>query len=143
MADITVLKKSIRPMPGAMVVRRTAGGTVNLGDGVYTAADGDAEQTDADAAASAQLFGICVGVPDQEIGVTAAAAGDPIDVVILGHVTGFSGMTPGDLLFVSANAGLLADAAPASGDYIWVAGEAVSATEILVRPFTYDVVVVP
>lgn len=137
MADVTVTAKNVRLLPGAIAVSFKAGGSLNVGDAVYLASDGDVEQADADAAASAQVIGVVVSAPN---GATSAVAGDPVDVVVHGRVCGFSGLTPGALLYASTTAGKIADAAPAasSGDYKWIVGRAVTATTILVAPFTDD-----
>ena len=137
MADITVTPADVRPLPGAVVQRFKAGATLNVGDAVYIAGDGDVEQANADVAASAQAIGIVVSAPD---GATSASAGDTVDVVVHGPVTGFSGMTPGSLVYASVTAGKVADAAPAagSGDYKWIVGRAISSVTIFVAPFTDD-----
>ena len=137
MADITVTAADVRPLPGAIIQRFTAGAALSVGDAVYIASDGDVEKADADVAASAQAIGIVVSAPD---GATSASAGDAVDVVVYGPVTGFSGMTPGNLVYASVTAGKVADAAPAatSGDYKWIIGRAVSAVTIFVAPFTDD-----
>ncbi len=138
MADVTVTAADVRPLSGAIVRRFNAGATINMGDLVYIAADGDVEPADADAATSAIAVGIAVSTPD---GGVSAAAGERVDVVVFGPVAGFSGLTPGGHLFASVNAGKIADAAPGatSGDYVYVVGVAESATTVLVRPFTYTV----
>jgi len=138
MSDLTVTAADVRPLPGAVVMRFDAGGTITPGQVVYIASDGDVEAADADAAASAIVAGIVVAGPN---GKTSFSAGERVDVVVLGPVTGFSGMTPGGHAFVSTTAGAVASAAPAgsSGDYVYVVGDIVAADTILVRPFTYDV----
>jgi hypothetical protein len=129
MADATVTALDVRLISGP-VRRFNAGGTGNVGDAVYVASDGDVEQADADAAASAQATGIVISAGQE--GATSFAAGDRLDVALPGAiVTGFSGLTPGTLLYVSTTAGKLADAAPGSGDYVWVAGKAITATEVM------------
>lgn len=138
MADVTVTAADVRPLPGSVVRRFNAGGSLNAGEAVYIAADGDVEQADANASASSRIIGIVVGGPD---GKTSFSAGDRVDVVVFGPVAGFSGLAEEDLLFASTTAGALADAAPggASGDYIWVAGYPQSPTIAFINPFTYDV----
>lgn len=137
MADITVTAADVRPLPGALVVRLPAAEAIDLGEAVYVNGSGQAALADADADASSRILGICVSAPD---GAAAAATGDTIDVLYMGRMTGFSGMTPGGIAYASTTAGALADAAPAgaSGDYLHVAGTALSATVLLVNPFTAD-----
>jgi hypothetical protein len=138
MADVTVTAADVRPLPGAVVMRFNAGGTLTPGQAVYVASDGDVEAADADAAASAIVLGIVVAGPN---GKVSFSAGERVDVVVLGPVTGFSGMTPGGHAFVSTDAGDIGNAAPAgsSGDYVYVVGLITAADTILVRPFTYSV----
>jgi|TARA_Y100000310_G_scaffold220455_1_gene221985 hypothetical protein len=138
MADITVTAADVRPLQGAITRRFTAGGTVAIGDLVYVASDGDVEKADADAAASSIIAGVAVGTPD---GGSSASAGEEVDVVVFGPVTGFSSMTAGPYAFASTTAGKAETGAPAaaSGDYVGILGIIISATVILVNPFTYDV----
>ncbi len=137
MAAISKTSADVRPLPGAVVVQGTAGEALNLGDVVYL--DGTAgayKKADRGAANTAQAKGIVVSAPD---GATSAASGDAIDVVVFGPVTGFSGMTPGALLYVGT-AGALDDAAPAaaSGQYKFIVGWARDASTVFVQPFTDD-----
>lgn len=138
MADVTVTAGDVR-LIGGPVRRFAAGGTGSLGDFVYVADDGDVEQADADAAASAQSTGVVISAGQE--GGTTFAADDQLDVALPGAiVTGFSGLTPGTLLFTSTTAGAAADAAPsASGDYVWVCALALSETEVLIMAWTYDI----
>lgn len=137
MADVTVTAADVRPLPGAIVRRYDAGGSLSAGDLVYIASDGDVEQADADAAASARGIGIVVADGD---GGTSFSAGDRVDVVVLGPVAGFSSLTPATLLFASTTAGAIGDAAPtAGGDYVWCIGYAEAAAVVFVNPFTYNI----
>jgi hypothetical protein len=140
MADVTVTAADVRPLPGAVVRRYDAGGTVTPGQAVYLASDGDVEAADADAAASARVIGIAVAGPD---GKTSFSAGDRVDVVTQGPVCGFSSLTPGGIMYTSVTAGSIADAAAtAAGDYIWVIGYAEAASTVYVDPWTYDIAVI-
>jgi hypothetical protein len=138
MADVTVTAADVRPLPGAKTRRFALGGAVNPGQAVYIAADGDIEGADADVAAQSRVVGILVSLAH---GGLTGAAGDVGDVVVHGPVAGFSGLTPGGLVFASVNAGAIADAAPAaaSGDFVWVIGHVEKATTVFVNPFTYSV----
>lgn len=136
MADITFASADIRVLPGVPPFRKKAGAAIPVGHAVYVAADGDVEQADADAAASAQAIGIVVSAPN---GVTTCADQDMLDIAGPGcRVTGFSGMTPGTLVYASTTAGRIESARPAgsSSDYAWIIGVALDATTILVMPFT-------
>ncbi len=129
MADIAVTAKDVRPLPNALVERRRAGGSGNVGDIVYMAADGDVEVTDASAAGTTYGMGVVVAVAGTD--QTAFVAGDNLDVVVFGQVTGFSGMTPNDVLYISDTAAKLGDAAGTTSHKF---ARARSATVLFVNP---------
>ena len=131
MADITVTAADVRPLPGARTRDFDAGGSGNVGDYVYIASDGDVEQTDASAAGTTYGVGVVVAIGGSSSGRTAFVAGDRVTVVYDGPVTGFSGMTPHDVLYTSNTAATLGDAA---GDNSHKAGRALSATVLLLIP---------
>lgn len=136
MADVTFTAADVRPLPGGNIVPMDAGGAITVGHAVYIAADDDAEGADADASLSSMAIGICVSAPN---GKTAAVLGDRIDVALAGtRVTGFTGLTPGTLMYASVTTGRISDTRPAgaSGDFAWIIGIAWNATTILVNPFT-------
>jgi hypothetical protein len=132
MADLTVTPADVRPLPGAISFRFTAGGTVNVGDEVYIAADDDVEQTDASALATANGRGIVVSAPN---GKLVAAAGDAVDVVVFGPVAGFDSLTPDTAGYASETAGKIADAAPTTASSaVWPVGYAQTAEVFFVLP---------
>lgn len=108
MADITVTAADVRPLPGAVIERYDLGAAADVGEVVYMVSDGDVEQTDANAAGTTYGIGVIVALHH---GGTTGAAGDTADVAVAGRVTGFSGMTVGDVLYISDTTGALADAA--------------------------------
>ena len=128
MADISKTAADVRALPHAVVERYDAGGSLNAGDTVYLASDGDVDQADASAAATTYAIGIVIADSD---GSTSFVAGDRVDVVTFGRVAGFSGMTPGDVLYQSDTAGALADAAGTTSHKV---GKARSATVFFVNP---------
>jgi len=138
MASVSFTAADVRPLPGAVVVRLEAASACTPGDAVYVDSDGKAELADADALASAKLFGVVCAGPE---GKTSFAAGDMLDVVAFGPVAGFSSLTPGAWLYASTTAGDISDAAPggSSGDYVYVLGTCLSAAKVFVNPFTYDI----
>lgn len=140
MADLAFTAKNIRPVLGSVTRPYQAGAAVAIGDVVYVAADGDVEICVGDGAATAQGIGIVTAIGNQ--GALTAAAGDMVDVTIYGSVEGWTSLTPGDLVFVSAVDGNVADAAPAATNFIWVLGRVVTATQIAISPWTYDIAVV-
>lgn len=137
MTALTVTKKNVSPLPGAIVREFIAGSAVGVGELVFMASDGFVDPTDADAATALATIGICVAAGNE--GAEAAAVGDPVSVVIFGPVTGFSGNTPGDLVYASATAGEIDDAVPATGDYLLIVGVVISTTILLVNIWTPDV----
>ena len=132
MADVTVTAGDVRPLPGAVVRRFDAGGTLYTGQGCYIAADGDVERSDADSSSlTAQAIGIFVA---DNTGATIATAGDRVDVVMFGAVTGYSSMTPGALVFASTSAGGLVQGTPSAGSHVVPIGIALDASTIFVNP---------
>ena len=128
MADISLTVADIRALPGAITERYDAGAAITAGQTVYIAADGDVEPGDGSDASTAYSIGIAVAGQDS---ATSFAPGDRIDVVVFGRVAGFTGMTPGDVLYQSDTAGALADAAGTTSHKV---GKARSATVFFVNP---------
>jgi hypothetical protein len=131
-ADLTVTAANVRPLHGAIVRRFDAGGSMNVGDCVYIAADGDVEVTDADSISTTWLVGLVVGTPS---GATAIVAGNAVDVVVYGPVAGFSSLTPGALGYVSGTAGAINDTV---GTKDAIVGYAESDEIFFVRPQLID-----
>ena len=135
MALISLTSADIRALEpnGAVVRPYTAGGAITVGYAVYVADDGDVEQADANAGGGAEdAIGIAVESYDGE---TSISAGDPVSVCVFGPVGGFSGMTPGDTLYVSDTVGRIADAA---ATFDRIIGWAESATVVFVNPVRDD-----
>lgn len=128
MADIAVVAKKVRRHPETNIHDMDAGGSGNVGDYVYIAADGDAEQANGDAAGTAYGFGIVISATGNK---TTFVAGDRLAVAFEGKVSGFSDMTPGDVLYTSDTPGKLADAA---GTVSHKAARALSAETLLLVP---------
>jgi hypothetical protein len=134
MGDISLTAKEIRPLPGAVVQRFNAGGTLTPGQSVYIASDGDVEAVDADALGTSQVRGIVVS---DGIGSLSFAAGVRVDVVLGGPISGYASMTQGAIVYNSANAGKLDHTAPAgAGKCPCVAGYAMTDTILMVQPQT-------
>ena len=134
MGVITVTAANVRPCDGYPLHTRRAntGATVTPGQAIYIASDGDAEPADGDDASQAQAVGIALSNGN---GGTSFAAGERIDYVTHGPVSGFSGMTPGAAVYVSQTAGAL-DHTPSAtaGDYNYIVGYAESETVLFVQP---------
>jgi len=136
MADITVTAASVRPLGGAVIRRYAAGGAGTVGNSVYIASDGDVEVTDANSTTTLDTIGLVVGVNGQ-VGATTWVAGDELDVVLQGPVTGLAGMTPGATAYVSDTAGAVADAA---GSNTYIIGKAETATTLFIAPYRVDTI---
>jgi len=138
MGDIAYTAKNIRPLAGASKLPPVmAGGAVEKGNCVYMASDGDVVATDANAAVTVEGIGLVVEVPSiAGTSNTAAADQDAVTVVNKGPVAGFSGMTPGTILYVSATTGKITDVAPTGAGTTWVKvlGWAFSASVVWVDP---------
>jgi hypothetical protein len=134
MTDISLTAANIRALQanGAVPRNYEAGGSITIGDAVYINSDGEVEQADGSAQASAKAIGIAVESYDGE---TSVSSGDPVSVCVFGPVSGFSGMTPADTLYVSDDAGDIADSA---GTFSHVIGHAESATIVWVQPDQSD-----
>ena len=131
MADITNAASTARPLPVYISRRFDAGGSIYAGQPVYIAADGDVEMANAGGTLTGQAIGMMVA---DNAGGTLATSGDRVDVVLFGPVTGFTSLTPGLTLFVSATAGGLTQDAPVNGSLVCDFGIALDATTILVNP---------
>jgi len=137
MADISNTDANVRPLNGAIIRRGEAGGSGYVGDLVYLDGTNGWKQADGNASQAAAM-GRGIVVAQGSDGSTSFADGDEIDIVVLGPVEGFSGMTPGATVYGSATAGAVADAAVAEtgDDWDWIVGWAESATVLFVHPQT-------
>lgn len=122
MADIVVTKGSVSLLNSASPVRVAAGATLTAGQVIYIDGANGAKLADASAAGTALVAGVVIAPKD-------AVSGNTLDIAVPGSlIGGFSGMTPGDLLYLSDTAGALADAA---GTVSKPCARAITATEIL------------
>lgn len=137
---LTVTAADVRPLPGAQCRRFIAGATLTPGQWVYLDSNATLQLADADAEASSVVLGVVVASGPNNASQVSIAAGETCDVCWSGPVTGWSGMTPGTYAWLSLTAGAAEAASVAStGDFIEILGKIISATEILVMPFTTDV----
>lgn len=104
MADVDIHSGGLRPLDGAIVGPAYEAGSAISHDApaVTLASDGTVDPT---AGASAKCIGLYIANERKE---SNAVAGDMVTVVQFGRVAGFVGLTPGTLLYLSANAGKLA-----------------------------------
>jgi PAB1-binding protein PBP1 len=133
MAIINYNATDVRPLPGAHVQRFAAGATVTVGQAVRINNVGRVVPAAANAAGTVQAIGIVVSAPD---GRTSADADEMVDVVMGGPVAGFTGMTPGSLLYTAVTAGAIDDVSPTGTNFRWVVGRAISSQTVFVAPFT-------
>lgn len=112
---------NIKPLEGAIVRRYTAGATTAAGEIVSMQSDGYVDPSNSTSAAQ-QVVGIAL---------TAAAAGDIVDVVVFGPVQCITGGTPGASCYDSTTAGEPAESS--AGNQVEI-GFVESATVVFVRP---------
>lgn len=104
MSDLSVDKTLVKPLnENAPGERYTAAFDGDLGDAVYIKTDGTVAKS-----ANASGFGVGIVVSSNRRGSTTFKTGDKVVVVFFGPVTGFSGLVPGTMVYLSANAGKLA-----------------------------------
>jgi len=126
-ADITVTKNNIRPLDFAVVERVQVSAATENGETLALQATGKARKT---SGASDGLIGIQVSTDNRS---ADAAADEWVGACVFGKVTGFSGLTPGQLYYLSANAGNIADTGTIAVGYAW------DDTTIFVQPALADV----
>lgn len=128
MADITRTKASVSQLAGPSGYRVAAGEALEAGHVIYIDGTNGAKKADASAAATAKAAGVAVS--SGYITGGDIASGATFDVAGPGAIVGgFSGMTPGDQLYVSDTAGALSDTAGTKSKPV---ARAISATEIMV-----------
>lgn len=124
MADITVTKANVSALNEGHTYRGDlAGAALTAGQVTYIDGSNGYKLADASAAATAKVAGLVIAPSD-------VASGDGgFDVAVPGClIGGFSGMTPGDLLYLSDTAGALADT---PGTVSKPCARAITSTEIL------------
>lgn len=127
MADITFTKEEIRAGGGFALVRQyEANAAMECGETVELLGTGKVQKT---AGASSGVEGVVVATSNK---TASAAAGDYVSVVVFGEVNGFEDLVPGQLYYLSANAGNIAD----SGSI--AIGYAADANTIMVSPALSD-----
>ena len=112
----------IKPLSGAVVRRRTCGGTVTAGQPVYLDSSGYVQPTAASAVATNYCYGIAI---------QSGASGDTVDVVVYGPCSCVTGATPGGIVYTADTAGTVSATA---GTKTTILGVAESATVVFIRP---------
>lgn len=87
---------NIKPLTGAIVRRYTSGAAIAAGEVVSLQSDGYVDPSDSTSAAD-EVVGIAIQA--------TSAAGEVVDVVVLGPVNCLLGATPGATVFNSTTAG--------------------------------------
>lgn len=132
--EVTVTTGDVRPLRGAVIQRAVAGEALAFGDVVYvTSYSGDlpvVSKADGTTVAKANLLGVVVA-PSVALAGSSVASGEACDVVTLGPVTGFSGMTSGNTIWVSDTSGRLSTVV---GTKSGVVGVALTPATVYVRP---------
>ena len=131
MSQISFTAADVRPLPGAIVRRKTAAAAVGAGAAVYLDSDGKAAKADAGTRASSHVFGIVVADND---GSTSFAANDAVDVVVFGPVAGSSSLAEGTFAYCGTVAGQIEDANPGSGYWLTIVGICESTAIVFVNP---------
>lgn len=130
--EVAVTTADVRPLGGAIIRRAVASATLALGDVVYVSSySGDrpvVTKTAGGAVATANPYGIVVAGAAAN---TTIAAGEAVDVVVLGPVTGYSGMTSGNTIWVSNTDGRLSTVV---GTKSGIVGLAETPETVYVRP---------
>jgi hypothetical protein len=135
MSDITVTSAQVSLQKGANTRSYDAGASCTVGYAGYIDSDGDVQHSQSDTTEeAARGVGIIVGSYDGETSITS---GNRLSLCTFGEVNGFSGMTPGAPVYVSANAGRITHTAPTSG-YARALGYAKTATTLFVNPESGD-----
>ncbi len=133
--EITVTTGDVRPLSGALIRRAIADGALAFGDVVYISGySGNTPKVakcDGTDLAKSLAFGVVVAPQVDTAGATSVADGNVCDIVTLGPVTGFSGMTSGAHIWVSDTVGRLSSVV---GTKSCVLGVAESPTVLFVRP---------
>jgi hypothetical protein len=137
MADVTITAADVRPLPGCIIRRFTAGGTIDVGSPVYVNDNDEVSAADGSAVDTAACIGVLVAVGGASpASREEAASGDPVDVVLFGPVAGYStNMAAGTYFYVDDDAGVIADAA---GTKSCIVGVGLSGSVLLVRPQVVD-----
>jgi len=131
MADITIVAADVRPLPGCIIRRFTAGGTIPVGAPVYLSAADTVSAADGTATTTSFAIGVLAAAYDPAT-AGQAASGELCDVVLEGPVAGYStNMAQNILLYVDDNAGVIATS---TGTKTTIIGIGLSASVLHVHP---------
>lgn len=135
MADVTITAADVRPLPGCIIRRFVAGGTIGVGQPVYLSAADTISAADGSTAATSFAIGVLVAVMDPAT-AGQAASGEYCDVVLEGPVAGYStNMAHNAMFYVDDDAGVIATSA---GTKDTIIGIGLSASVLHVHPIWID-----
>lgn len=135
MADVTITAADVRPLPGCIMRRFVAGGTIPVGAPVYLSAADTVSACDASVAATNFCIGVVVAVMNPAT-AGQAASGEYVDVVMEGPVAGYStNMAHNAIFYTDNHAGVIATTA---GDKDTIIGIGLSASVLYVHPIWID-----
>jgi hypothetical protein len=110
-------------------ITNNSGGTISANQLVYVNASGEIVLADADTAASNTF---ALGYTAEEITNTSTGA---VYMRMGARMSGFTGLTPGAKVYVSATAGGYTQTAPSgAGQHVYCLGRAISASEVMYLP---------
>lgn len=135
MTDITVSAANVRPLPGCIIRRFTAGAAIDVGAPVYMSAADTVVEAEGGTAAKAAVVGLAVATAPTAASTTAAASGEEVDVVLWGPVAGMTSMVYGTYYYVKDTAGVITDTA---GTKDCLIGIGLNTEVLLVRPQPID-----
>jgi hypothetical protein len=130
-SDITIVAADVRPLPGCIIRRFTAGGTISVGQPVYLSAADTVSRANGGTVGTSFAIGVLVAVMNPAT-AGAAASGEMVDVVLKGPVAGYStNMAQNIMLYVDDNAGVICDT---TGTCKTIIGVGLSASVMYVNP---------
>lgn len=124
MAAVTPTVVNVRPGYQSVVIPVVSGVSASLGDAMTTGLDGLAAKS---ANASGKAQGLIVS-GSRKATDGSIVAGETIGLCVFGPVEGFSGLTPGRLIYLDSTAGKLSDSGSVAIGY------AMTDTTIFVMP---------
>ena len=131
MADVTITAADVRPLPGCIIRRFVAGGTIPVGAPVYLSAADTISAADGSAATTSFAIGVLVAVLTPAT-AGQAASGEYCDVVLEGPVAGYStNFAHNIMLYVDDDAGIISTA---TGTASTIIGVGLSASVLMVHP---------
>lgn len=121
-------EENVKPLEGAIIRRYTAGGTIEAGEIVSMASDGYIYPADTTNMTLASVLGIALA---------DSLVSERVDVVVNGPVLGFTGGTPGTLVYATDTA-TAGEPSVTAGTKTILVGVMLAADTLFVRPEFVD-----